>query len=379
MTTTRSGAARKRSTRSRFVRSETVRTRAARRTARGTSVRKIRRSVRLISSGLRSNERSWTVTTPGHGVRSGSTYCVCTSPAPSLRSRRGSESAMRSSCERPRSSTAWTPPGTRSGRRVTAAMRMPASAASGPSSRRRLRTYVSSPVRSRPSTSASMTTGALTRAPGRLRLPPGRAELRRGLTTLAARGSSGPYHSYCALRPRTASAAPGTRGRGGLTRGGSCELPPERFDAVGGALPGELAGARESERHELVAARLRLRDPGGDRGGIERVDEHRGTAGHLLCRAPARGHRGRSARHRLENRDAEPLVERRKNEAARPSVERRELGVRDLADPAGDVDSSPAARADDAELHFREPSGLDDPLEVLPRLQRRDGENVVAL
>src|SRR5918996_3894508 len=59
----------------------------------------------------------------------------------------------------------------------------------------------------------------LTRAPGRRRLPPGEARLRRRLTTLAARGSPGPYHLYCALRPRTASAAPGTRGGMGLTQG----------------------------------------------------------------------------------------------------------------------------------------------------------------
>src|ERR671918_1817 len=54
------------------------------------------------------------------------------------------------------------------------------------------------------------------RAPGRQRLPPGpdsmwHCRLRRGLTVLAARCSPGPYLAYCALRPRAASGAPGTR------------------------------------------------------------------------------------------------------------------------------------------------------------------------
>src|SRR5918996_833787 len=60
------------------------------------------------------------------------------------------------------------------------------------------------------STCGNSRAGSLTPAPGRQRLPPGRAGLRRRLTTLAARDSPGPYRSYCALRPRTASAAPGT-------------------------------------------------------------------------------------------------------------------------------------------------------------------------
>src|SRR6187431_1129707 len=52
---------------------------------------------------------------------------------------------------------------------------------------------------------------AISRAPRRHRLPPGGARLRRRLTTLAARGSPGPYSSYRALRHRTASGARGTR------------------------------------------------------------------------------------------------------------------------------------------------------------------------
>ena len=59
------------------------------------------------------------------------------------------------------------PRGRGSGSRVTAAIRSPAAGASGASSRRRLSTYVSSPVRSRPRTSASTTTSGVTRAPAR--------------------------------------------------------------------------------------------------------------------------------------------------------------------------------------------------------------------
>ena len=57
----------------------------------------------------------------------------------------------RSSCTRRSSSIGSIPSGTSSGRRVTAAIRMPRLGASGASSRSRFRTYVSSPVRRRPS------------------------------------------------------------------------------------------------------------------------------------------------------------------------------------------------------------------------------------
>src|SRR5204863_563274 len=45
----------------------------------------------------------------------------------------------------------------------------------------------------------------------RLRRAYAGARLRRRLTPLTARCSPRPYHSYCALRPRTASGARGTR------------------------------------------------------------------------------------------------------------------------------------------------------------------------
>src|SRR5581483_5860091 len=66
-------------------------------------------------------------------------------------------------------------------------------------------------------------------------------------------------------------------------------------------------------------------------------------------------------------------------EAARAAVEPGELGVADLAEP-GDVarrpDAAPAARAHDAELSVDRGR---DPREVLARLERPDGEHVVAL
>src|SRR5205823_3245947 len=114
------------STRSRFVRSETVRTRAARRTARGTTARKTNRSFQPMSSRRRTKDRSCTVTTQGQGGRSGSAYCVWQSEAPSRLRSLGSVIAMRSPWLRPRSPIASTSFGTRSGRRVTAAIRSPA-------------------------------------------------------------------------------------------------------------------------------------------------------------------------------------------------------------------------------------------------------------
>ncbi len=113
--------------------------------------------------------------------------------------------------------------------------------------------------------------------------------------------------------------------------------------------------------------------------GVERVDEDSGAAGDLLGRPAARGHDRRTARHRLEHRDPESLVERGVDDATCAAVELRELGVGDLSHPAGHVDSAPPARADDAELDPGEPSRLDDAPEVLPRLERRDRKDVLAL
>ena len=109
---------------------------------------------------------------------------------------------------------------------------------------------------------------------------------------------------------------------------------------------------------QLVAPGVGLLDPGGDRGRIARVDEHRRAARDLLGRAPGARHHRRAAGHRLEHRDAEALVQRRVDEAARAAVERRELVVGDPAEPAVDLDAAPARRADDAQLDAEPLRGL---------------------
>ena len=98
---------------------------------------------------------------------------------------------------------------------------------------------------------------------------------------------------------------------------------------------------RRPRAHEYVRARSSpsarsssrrddgLLDPGRDRLDVERVDEHGRAAGDLLGRAAAARHDGRAARHRLEHRDAEALVQRREDERsarrgrARPAPRRR--------------------------------------------------------
>ena len=82
--------------------------------------------------------------------------------------------------------------------------------------------------------------------------------------------------------------------------------------------------------------------PGRDRLRIGGVDEDGRAARHLLGGAAAARHDRRAAGHRLQHRDAEALVERRVDEAARAAVERRQLLVRRAADPAWDVDAAPS-------------------------------------
>ena len=143
-----------------------------------------------------------------------------------------------------------------------------------------------------------------------------------------------------------------------------------------------FARSRPSARSSPARATASL-DPGRDRRRVERVDEHRRVAGDLLERARRGRDDGRAARHRLEDRDPEALVQRGVDEAARAAKEARELRVRHEAEPAHAVarqlDAAPAGVADDAQLGAGEPRGLGDPGQVLPRLERSDGEHVVAL
>ena len=199
---------------------------------------------------------------------SGTACWKCASSGRRRRSRRGSDHAIRSSCDRAGSSIASTPAGTSSGSRVTAAKRRSGAAAG--SSRSRFVTYVSSPVRARPSTSAS-------------------------------RGS---------------------------------REPPRRRAAV----------ARATSGHDGDAPRLRperARDAVADRVDVGRVDVGRVVAGELGHRAAGARHDRAAAGERLGDRDAEALVERGVDEAARAAVERARAPRRR---PRRAARRSPAAR-----------------------------------
>ena len=124
-------------------------------------------------------------------------------------------------------------------------------------------------------------------------------------------------------------------------------------------------------------------DPRGDRRDVERVDEDGRVADDLLHRAAGARHDGRAARHRLERGNAEALVERREDEAARAAVGGGQLVVLDPAEPGdvlpGDACVPPAGRADEPQLHTGAGRGLDDAGEVLAGLERPDSQHVLAL
>ena len=302
-----------------FVRSDTVRTRAAFRTARGTTRRKIVRSFQLMKSGSRANETSWTVTTNGHGQRSGAAYCVWTRSAPRRLSVRGSDQAIRSSCER--------------GRELGGldALRHEV----GPARRR-----------DEPDARLARERTELAEEVERVRL------VARALASEDVRVEDDDLHASSLQSSTTASAA-------------RCQREPLR-----------TCPPRDDE---LVPPGVRFPDAVGDRRDVERVDENRRATGDLLHRRPDGRHHRRPAGHRLEHGQPEALVQRRVEDAASAAVERRELRVRDLADPAVDLDTSPPACAHHAQLDPGLARRVDGALEVLSRLERRDREDVVAV
>src|SRR5207342_3730019 len=87
---------------------------------------------------------------------------------------------------------------------------------------------------------------------------------------------------------------------------------------------------------------------------------------------------GSTAGHRLEDREAEPLVERRIENASRTAVEGSEICIRYFSHPAAHVHPAPAARPDDPELDPGEACGLDGAGEVLAWLECGDRQHVVA-
>ena len=92
---------------------------------------------------------------------------------------------------------------------------------------------------------------------------------------------------------------------------------------------------------------------------------------------------GRAARHRLEDGDAEPLEQRRVNEHVGTPVERGQRVGGDVArqDDAGVVEPgllapAGAAREHEPVLASEQAPGLDEPVQVLARLERPDAEDV---
>ena len=223
----------------------------------------------------------------------------------------------------PAAPTGSIPSGTSSGCRVIAAKRR--SGATSGSSRSRFRTYVSSPVRWRPSTSASTATSATAHA-------------------IAF-----------------------------------------RYDAtVASAVASQVSAARGGDRPRAArrAARAHVRfPPRSTRRRVGRRARRRQPTTSSIA-LPALVTTGRAAEHRLEHRDAEALEQRRVCEAER-AAQLRSRAPRRTAAPASARARprrrpAPAPRARDPQLEAEPARGVDQPRQVLPRLERPDREHVVA-
>ena len=139
----------------------------------------------------------------------------------------------------------------------------------------------------------------------------------------------------------------------------------------------------EPERDEALPVGKRALDARGEGGRILGIGAQRGVAGRLVERGVRRDYDRDAARHRLDHRDAEALEARRVRDDGRATIETRELGVGDIAEPPDPrpVEErllAPALGSDDGELEVAAEQALrlDEDLEVLARLERRDREDV---
>ena len=129
------------------------------------------------------------------------------------------------------------------------------------------------------------------------------------------------------------------------------------------------------------AARAR-RSPGEPRPRAGLGDDDRRLPGDLDERRVGDRHDGRARRHGLDDREPEPLVPRRLDEAGRTAIERGEPLHRHVPlDPRTGVAQLPREalvlrRADDDELEPRPARRLERRTLVLPLLDRSDGERV---
>ena len=130
-------------------------------------------------------------------------------------------------------------------------------------------------------------------------------------------------------------------------------------------------------------AAKRLADRAAIASGALGVRAHRRLAARLVERRVRRRDDRRAARHRLDDRHAEPLEPRRVDDGRRAAVEARELVVGDAAEPdhARHVEPrlrAPSGAADDREREVaaEEAERVDERAEVLARLERRHRQQV---
>ncbi len=169
-----------------------------------------------------------------------------------------------------------------------------------------------------------------------------------------------------------------------------------RRTALGRLRPRERPGPGDTAPLEIgaqVAIGQHVRQTFGDGPRVGRIDQHGGVADHFGQRRRVRGDDRRAARHRLERRQAEALVQRREGE-------HRGQAIEDVQGPVGHeaeephvavqvvrVDGAPQlgvlrdVTADDQQLErvvavlVQVMDRLDQPLEVLVRLDVADVEH----
>ncbi len=133
-------------------------------------------------------------------------------------------------------------------------------------------------------------------------------------------------------------------------------------ELLGGAVPAQVAHAGEAGAAQAARLLLVVEDAQqavGDGAGRERVDEDRRAAGRLGQRRGLGGDDGRAAGHRLDDREAEALVERRERERG-GAGEQAAQAVRalDPPEPAHAILEAQACH-DLVELVGREPRSAD--------------------
>ena len=151
----------------------------------------------------------------------------------------------------------------------------------------------------------------------------------RGRRTTAGAARARAVPRARASSPRTMRAVPApvcTSGEVSMPTLTSAPLDERVEHRLARRAPREPRGVLDPRRHELVAARERLLDPRRDRRR-DRSGSTRTAArsARLVERRMVRGDDGRSARHRLDDRDPEALEQRGVDDDGGPAIERGQL------------------------------------------------------